>query len=143
MTEFISTETGVFHGPLPQEIQRADQQSQAVQVDLSAPTFPIEGDAAGQPPAEAEPFSRAPNNDELEKKSRKADIPPHLLEAAGRAVDTAVEISERKVVSSGKMLRIAFGERELTKNEHRGFLDAINQDPRVRYKGKGKYLIKD
>jgi hypothetical protein len=111
-----------------------------------AADYGLEDSGVWEPFAEPTDFSPA-NPDryieplQSEKKSTKTGISPHLLEAAGKAIDTLIVISGRETVSSGKVMHIAFGDRQLPRSERRGFLKAVNQDPRVQYKGKGRYLI--
>ena len=71
----------------------------------------------------------------------KIDIPPHILEAAGKAVDSALAISSGRMISFGKILHLGFGDEILTPREIALYKRAVKQDPRARYKSKGWYLI--
>lgn len=69
------------------------------------------------------------------------DIPPHILEAADRAIDLSSSAYSGRMISLGKLLHRAFGDELLSEQEFMHFKRALNEHPRTQYKGYGRYSI--
>jgi hypothetical protein len=127
-----------FIAPPPQEVTHPEQA-----------TNPAESTALDPSAAELSPTDDATNQDNNITRTRpevtpdKPEIPPHMLEAASRAIDSALATSSGRdrLISFGKLLHIAFGDEILSNRDITLYERAMNQDPRARYKGKGRYLI--
>ncbi len=125
-----------FIAPPPQEVTHPEQET-----DLA------ESATSDQPAAELSPIDDGANQSSNitrtlpETTPTQPDIPPHLREAAGKAIDSLLVDSSGRMISFGRLLHVAFGDELLSPQEFAHFKRALNQDPRTRYKGKGRYLI--
>jgi hypothetical protein len=145
MTNPNGAEAHDFIAPPPQEVTQPEQ------VTALAGSATSDQAASGLAPAKYDilPMSSDDGADQGSDITRtrpetvpvKPDIPPHVLEAAGRAIDSSLAVSPGRMISFGKLLHLAFGDEPLTSHEFPLFKRAVNQDPRARYKGKGRYLI--
>jgi len=136
MTSPNGAEAHDFIAPPPQEVTHPEQVT-----DLTESATPDQAAASLLPADDAANQDSNITRTRPEATPDKPDIPPHILEAAGRAVDSALDVSSGRMISFGKLLHRAFGDELLSSQEFTFFKRAVNQDPRARYKGKGRYLI--
>ncbi len=69
-------------------------------------------------------------------------VPPHLLEAAGSAIQLAMEAFDRKVVPMGLLVGLAFDGADVSRGDFSFFKQAVKGDPRLSQYGHGQYVVR-